>query len=126
MTELMNNTATTLDTAANDAVHALPWTDGALETVNTAVRMGEYGAARLRFLKLAEQSQIRVLQHIPQKEAIRLAGGLPPYTVARLFEQLPRPLGRAIIQALPEVKRQGVVVILNHRRSHAPRQQAMG
>ncbi|MCG5501450.1 hypothetical protein [Ectothiorhodospira lacustris] len=125
MTNLMNNAATPFE-AANDAIHALPWTDMALETVDTAVRMGEYGAARLRFLKLAQQSQIRVLLHISPKDAVRLAEGLPTYTVARLFEQLPRPLGRAIVQSLPEVKRQGVVVILNHRRRRSPRQQAMG
>lgn len=90
--------------------------DPGVETVGTAMRNGEFGTARLRFLRLAEQSQIRVLKDIPVKDAARLAGGLPTYTVARLYERLPRDVGRAIVQALPEGKRQGIVVILKHRR----------
>jgi hypothetical protein len=90
--------------------------DADVDTVSSAMRDGAFGTARLRFLRLAEQSQIRVLECIQVKDAVRLAGGLPAYTVARLYERLPRERGRAIIQALPEGKRRGVVVILNHRR----------
>ncbi|OOG23440.1 hypothetical protein B1C78_11285 [Thioalkalivibrio denitrificans] len=87
-----------------------------VDTVSAAMRKGAIGTARLRFLRLAEQSQIRVLERIDTRDAVRLAGGLPTYTVARLYERLPRKLGKAIVQALPEGKRRGVVVILNHRR----------
>jgi hypothetical protein len=90
--------------------------ESGVEIVGNALRNGEFGSARLRFLRLAEQSQIRVLQQIPAKDAARLAGGLPTYTVARLYERLPRDVGRAIVQALPEAKRHGIVVILRHRR----------
>lgn len=90
--------------------------DQELDAVGDAVRNGEYGTARLNFLRMAEETQIRVLERIPIKDAVRLAGGLPAYTVSRLYERLPRHLGRAIVQALPEGKRHGVVVILNHRR----------
>jgi hypothetical protein len=90
--------------------------DSGVEVVGNALRNGEFGSARLRFLRLAEQSQIRVLQQIPTKDAARLAGGLPTYTMARLYERLPRDVGRAIVQALPEAKRHGIVVILKHRR----------
>jgi hypothetical protein len=90
--------------------------DTEVATVSSAMRKGAFGTARLRFLRLAEQSQIRVLERIEVKDAVRLAGGLPTYTVARLYERLPRDVGRAIVQALPEAKRQGIVVILKHRR----------
>ncbi|MFP4080087.1 MAG: hypothetical protein ACLFTM_05565 [Ectothiorhodospira sp.] len=117
MTETMSNTHTSLQGIENQGVHWIDERqDPALQTVDRAVRQGQYHTARTRFLRLAEDSQIRVLQHIPRADAVRLAGGLPTYTVARLFEQLPRPLGRAIVQSLPEGKREGVVVILNHRR----------
>ncbi|ANB01392.1 hypothetical protein [Ectothiorhodospira sp. BSL-9] len=121
MTEMMTKANDRFETSHNQAIHWIDERqDPALQTVDRAVRQGHYQAARTRFLKLAESSQIGVLQHIPQQDAVRLAGGLPTYTVARLFERLPRHLGRAIVQSLPEGKRQGVVVILNHRR-HDPR-----
>ncbi|MFW5452304.1 hypothetical protein [Thioalkalivibrio sulfidiphilus] len=90
--------------------------DHDLSVVNHAMKNGDFGTARLRFLRLAEQSQIRVLERIAENDATRLAGGLPTYTVARLYEHLSRERARAIAQALPEGKRQGLVVILNHRR----------
>ena len=92
--------------------------DTEVATVSSAMSKGAFGTARLRFLRLAEQSQIRVLERIEVKDAVRLAGGLPTYTVARLYERLPRKLGKAIVQALPEGKRRGIVVILNHRRQY--------
>ena len=101
--------------------HTAPWppadktADPDVAVINNAMKNGEFGTARLRFLRLAEQSQIRVLEHIAVKDAVRLAGGLPSYTVARLYEHLPRERGRAIVQALPEGKRRGIVVILKHR-----------
>lgn len=85
-------------------------------TVRRACRRGEYEAARLRFLRLREPSQVRLLEDIPRSEAVRLAGGLPSYTVARLCERVPKTLRRAIVQALPEGKRHGVSVILDYRR----------
>lgn len=90
--------------------------DTEVATVRSAMSEGAFGTARLRFLRLTEQSQIRVLERIEVREAVRLAGGLPAYTVARLYERLPRKLGKTIVQALPEAKRRGIVVILNHRR----------
>lgn len=91
-------------------------TDPAIEPVRTACRMGEFGTARLRFLRLAEASQIRTLEHIAMGDAIRLASGLPSYTLARLCEHLPDALGRSILRGLPDGKRRGVAVILDHRR----------
>lgn len=117
MTEMMTKANDRFEANHYQAIHWIDERqDPALQTVDRAVRQGHYQTARTRFLKLAESSQIGVLQHIPQQDAVRLAGGLPTYTVARLFEHLPRPLGRAIVQSLPEGKREGVVVILNHRR----------
>ncbi|WP_296809643.1 hypothetical protein [Thiocapsa sp.] len=85
-------------------------------TVRRACGLGEYDAARLRFLRMGEPSQVRLLEDIPRSEAVRLAGGLPSYTVARLCERVPNTLRRAIVRALPEVKRHGVSVILDYRR----------
>ncbi|WP_373507412.1 hypothetical protein [Thiocapsa sp.] len=85
-------------------------------TVRRACGRGEYDTARLRFLRLREPSQVRLLEDIPRSEAVRLAGGLPSYTVARLCERVPKTLRRAIVQALPEGKRHGVSVILDYRR----------
>lgn len=85
-------------------------------TVRRACGRGDYDAARLRFLRLGEPSQARLLEDIPRPEAVRLAGGLPSYTVARLCERVPKPLGRAIVQAMPEGKRHGVSVILDYRK----------
>ena len=85
-------------------------------TVRCACGRGEYDAARLRFLRMREPSQVRLLEDIPRSEAVRLAGGLPSYTVARLCERVPKNLRRAIVQALPEGKRHGVSVILDYRR----------
>ncbi|QVL50713.1 MAG: hypothetical protein KFB96_10065 [Thiocapsa sp.] len=85
-------------------------------TVRRACGRGEYDAARLRFLRLREPSQVRLLEDIPRSEAVRLAGGLSSYTVARLCERVPKNLRRAIVQALPEGKRHGVSVILDYRR----------
>jgi Mg/Co/Ni transporter MgtE len=84
--------------------------------VRRACDRGEFVTARLRFLRLREPSQAQVLTEIPRSEAVRLAGGLPPYTLARLFEHVPKPLSRAIVQSLPEGKRHGVSVILDYRR----------
>lgn len=85
-------------------------------TVRRDCGLGEYDAARLRFLRLREPSQVQLLEDIPRSEAVRLAGGLPSYTVARLCERVPKTLRRAIVQALPEGKRHGVSVILDYRR----------
>lgn len=90
--------------------------DQEVVTLRRACGRGEYAVARLRFLRLRETSQVELLEHIPRAEAVRLAGGLPPYTVARLCERVPKSLGRAIVQALPEGKRHGVSVILDYRR----------
>ncbi len=85
-------------------------------TVRRACGRGDYDAARLRFIRLGEPSQAQLLEDIPRLEAVRLAGGLPSYTVARLCERVPKALSRAIIQAMPEGKRHGVSVILDCRK----------
>ncbi|WP_242467414.1 magnesium transporter MgtE N-terminal domain-containing protein [Thiocapsa imhoffii] len=85
-------------------------------TVRLDCRQGDFARARLHFLRLREPHQLRLLEDIPRAEAVRLAGGLPPYTVARLCERVPRSLGRAIVRALPEGKRQGVNLILDYRK----------
>lgn len=85
-------------------------------TVQLACHRGEYGMARLSFLRLRESSQLQLLESIPRGEAVRLVGGLSTYTVARLYERVPKSLGRAIVRALPESKRHGVSVILDYRR----------
>jgi hypothetical protein len=91
-------------------------TDQDVVTVRRACDSGEYDLARLGFLRLGEPFQVRLLEDIPRSEAVRLAGGLPPYTVARLCERVPKSLGRAIVRALPDGKRLGVSVILDYRR----------
>lgn len=91
-------------------------TDTYMDTVRLALQNGAFGTARLRFLKLAESDQLFLLEEIPVQDAVRLAAGLPPFTLARLYERLPRKLGRTIVQALPDGKRHGVLVILSHRR----------
>ncbi|MFN2349136.1 MAG: hypothetical protein ABR558_06125 [Thioalkalivibrio sp.] len=91
-------------------------TESGTETVDMALRNGAFGTARLRFLRLSEGAQLRLLEEIPVKDAVRLSGGLPTYTLTRLYERLPRKLGRALMQSLPDGKRHGVLVILNHRR----------
>jgi hypothetical protein len=90
--------------------------DAEVLRVRRACDRGEFVTARLRFLRLREPSQAQVLADIPRPAAVRLAGGLPPYTLARLCEQVPKPLSRAIVQALPEAKRHGVSVLLDYRR----------
>ncbi|MBK1643985.1 hypothetical protein CKO25_04805 [Thiocapsa imhoffii] len=90
--------------------------DAETMTVRLDCRQGDFARARLHFLRLREPHQLRLLEDIPRAEAVRLAGGLPPYTVARLCERVPRSLGRAIVRALPEGKRQGVNLILDYRK----------
>jgi hypothetical protein len=90
--------------------------DQDIGTVRRACGLGDYDAARLRFLRLRESSQAQLLEDIPRSEAVRLAGGLPSYTVARLCERVPTSLSRAIVRSLPEGKRHGVSVILDYRR----------
>lgn len=107
MTILMNKALTGPDPAIPDT---------GMDGVALALHNGALGTARLRFLRLAEASQLRLLEDIPVRDAVSLAGGLPAYTLARLYERLPRKRGRAIVQALPEGKRHGILVILNHRR----------
>jgi hypothetical protein len=117
--ELMNNTLNPNQQVIAPALPESPSDESAdhdVVTVRRACGRGEYDAARLRFLRLREPSQVRLLADIPRSEAVRLAGGLPSYTVARLCERVPKTLRRAIVQALPEGKRHGVSVILGYRR----------
>jgi hypothetical protein len=122
--ESMNNTlnptlllaAPTVRSEARSESRSEESADPDVVTVRRACGRGEYDAARLRFLRLREPSQVRLLEDIPRSEAVRLAGGLPSYTVARLCERVPKTLRRAIVQALPEGKRHGVSVILDYRR----------
>jgi hypothetical protein len=118
--ELMNNTLNPNLLLSAPAVRSESRSDESADpdvvTVRRACGRGEYDAARLRFLRLREPSQVRLLEDIPRSEAVRLAGGLPSYTVARLCERVPKTLRRAIVQALPEGKRHGVSVILDYRR----------
>jgi hypothetical protein len=117
--ELMNNTLNRLQQVTapvRSESRSDESADQDVVTVRRACGRGEYDAARLRFLRLREPSQVRLLEDIPRSEAVRLAGGLPSYTVARLCERVPKTLRRAIVQALPEGKRHGVSVILDYRR----------
>jgi hypothetical protein len=118
--ELMKNTLNPTQQIAVAPVRSETRSDESADqdvvTVRRACGRGEYDAARLRFLRLREPSQVRLLEDIPRSEAVRLAGGLPSYTVARLCERVPKTLRRAIVRALPEVKRHGVSVILDYRR----------
>ena len=119
VTELMNNTLNRLQQVTapvRPESRSDESADQDVVTVRRACGRGEYDAARLRFLRLREPSQVRLLEDIPRSEAVRLAGGLPSYTVARLCERVPKTLRRAIVQALPEGKRHGVSVILDYRR----------
>ncbi|WP_006787602.1 hypothetical protein [Thiorhodospira sibirica] len=119
MSHLIRNTLKALKVAA--PLRTQP-ADPAVAQVCHACREGELGSARLAFLKLDEEAQLRVLEYIETGETIRLAHGLPPYTIARLYERLPKRLGRSLIQALPEGKRHGVTVILDYRRRTHTRQ----
>ncbi len=80
-----------------------------------ASRVNDDAAARLHLLRLNEAEQCALLQRLPHRDAVRLASGLAPYTVARLYERLPARLADAIVRGLPAVKRHAVRVILNHR-----------
>ncbi|QKT05028.1 hypothetical protein HUS23_09085 [Ectothiorhodospiraceae bacterium 2226] len=102
--------------ASGDRATHDPHVEAAVENVDRAVRQGAYGAARMRFLQLAEDSRVQVLERVRVQDAARLAGSLPAYSVARLYERLPGRLGQAIVRALPRGKRHGVGVILHHRR----------
>ena len=118
MTTLMSKALNTLKHTSSASLWQQVDTavDPDVAMLDDAMRNGGFGTARLRFLRLAEQSQIRVLERIAEKDATRLAGGLPTYTMARLYEHLSRERAVAIAQALPEGKRQGLLVILDHRR----------
>lgn len=122
MSHIISNTLKALKTVSSgqDMNHINP----AMANVCNACRDGELGSARLAFLKLGEEAQINVLEYIDTHDAIRLANGLPPYTLARLYEKLPKRLGRSLIQGLAENKRHGVTVILDYRRrNHCAREE---
>ncbi|TVP85455.1 MAG: hypothetical protein EA347_09885 [Thioalkalivibrio sp.] len=91
--------------------------DAALEVVHRALRGGEPGTARLRLMQLAENAQADVMQRLPQDAAVRLARGLSNYSLATICERLPASSARAILRSMPPFKRQGVDVILAHRRN---------
>ncbi|TVP78356.1 hypothetical protein [Thioalkalivibrio sp.] len=109
--------------SGREAVTAAPilWRDerpdAALEVVHRALRGGEPGTARLRLMQLTETAQAHVMHRLPPEDAARLAHGLSNYSVAMICERLPASSARAILQSMPPFKRQGVEVILAHRRN---------
>ncbi|MCG5501015.1 hypothetical protein [Ectothiorhodospira lacustris] len=89
-----------------------------VEAVTRACRQGDFGSARLNFLKLAQQSQIGVLQTMDEQAIRRLALGLPDATLARLCAQGPAPLSETIARSLPEGRRRGVSLMSERHRRH--------
>ncbi|SEP61086.1 hypothetical protein SAMN05421693_10228 [Ectothiorhodospira magna] len=112
MGRLMNQVLRTLESPARPPAESYP--------VAEAIRRGDFGSARLNFLKLPRQSQIRMLQTMDQSAIRRLTLGLPDTTLAHLCAQGPAPLGKTIVGALPEGRRRGVSLMCEqHRRQHS-------
>ncbi|MBK1672579.1 hypothetical protein CKO35_04545 [Ectothiorhodospira shaposhnikovii] len=114
MSRLMSLALRTLESPAR----RVPDTSPEAESVARACRHGDFGSARLSFLKLAGQSQIRVLQAMDDRSIRRLTLGLPDATLARLCAQGPAPLGEAIVRSLPEGRRRGVSLMCEQHRRH--------
>ena len=90
--------------------------DAALEMVRRALHGGESGTARLRLMQLTEHAQADVMRQLPPEDAAALARGLSNYSLATICERLPTSNVRSILQSIPAFKRQGIEVILAHRR----------
>lgn len=86
------------------------------EAVQEACAEGQFISARIDFLRLAEQSQILLLQQLDRAAAVRLSAALPNPVLARLCERLPVELSQAIVQSLRYNKRRAVRVIRRYRR----------
>ncbi|AHE99973.1 hypothetical protein [Thioalkalivibrio paradoxus] len=123
MNQLYAGTGTPAHYSAHEAVTAAPilWRDerpdAAFEVVRRALRSGEAGTGRLRLMQLTGSVQADVMRQLPLEDAAHLARGLSNYALATICERLPASTARPILRSLPDFKRQGVEMILAHRRN---------
>ena len=66
------------------------------------------------FLHMDDEAQANLLETMGLDETRKLANHLPVYTLARTYEILPREYGDAILDSLPQARRDAVLGILRH------------
>lgn len=81
-----------------------------------ALREGEYGAARLAFLRLDEHARAMLLESLEREHALSLLARLSGYMAYRLLQRLPQDRAGELLASLPAGKRIGVATITDHHR----------
>lgn len=84
--------------------------------IRRALRDGEYGAARLAFLRLDEHARAMLVQSLEREHALSLLARLSGYMAYRLLQRLPEDRAAELLASLPAGKRVGVATITDHHR----------